>query len=84
MSEKPTGTNIGKPIVINGGLSGDEEMVVEGLVEGDIKVNQHALTISGHGKVRGNIVAKSVVVAGEILGRYHRCRGSRHPKHGIG
>lgn len=68
MSERPTVTTIGKSIVINGELSGDEELVIEGRVEGDIKLNQHALTVGGHGKVRANIVAKSVVVAGEMWG----------------
>ncbi|MXY15769.1 MAG: polymer-forming cytoskeletal protein [Acidobacteria bacterium] len=68
VSERPTITTIGKSIVINGELRGDEELVIEGQFEGDIKLNQHALTIGRHGKVRANIVAKSVVVAGEMWG----------------
>ena len=68
MSERPTVTTIGESIFINGELSGDEELVIEGRVEGNIKLNQHALTVSGCGKVRANIVAKSVVVAGELRG----------------
>ena len=65
------GTNvatIGESIVIKGELSADEDLVIDGQVEGKINLNQNALTVGEHGKVNAKIVAKTVVVAGEVRG----------------
>ena len=65
------GTNvatIGESIVIKGELSADEDLVIDGQVEGKINLNRNALTVGEHGKVNAKIVAKTVVVAGEVRG----------------
>ena len=43
-------------------------MVIEGQVEGNISLNQNVLTVGEHGKVKAKIVAKTVVVAGNVRG----------------
>ena len=63
------GTNamtIGESIVIKGELSADEDLVIEGQFEGTINLNQNALTVGEHGKVKAKIAAKTVVVAGKV------------------
>ncbi len=60
--------NIGKSLHINGELSGDEDLTVEGAVEGKITLNGHSVTIGQNGRVTGEIRAKSVVVAGQMKG----------------
>ena len=61
-------TTIGESIVIKGELSGDADLVIDGQVEGRINLNRNALTVGEHGKVKATVVAKTVVVAGEVRG----------------
>ena len=60
--------NIGKSVVIKGELSGNEDLTIEGHVEGKIELNEHALTIGPNGKIKAQVFAKSVVVLGEVNG----------------
>ena len=60
--------NIGKSVLIKGELSGSEDLTIEGQVEGQIELKQHILTVGPHGRVRGQIFAKVVVVLGEVVG----------------
>jgi cytoskeletal protein CcmA (bactofilin family) len=59
---------IGASILMKGDVTSSENMTVAGRVEGDIVVRQHALVVAAGGTVRGNIVARDVVVHGEVLG----------------
>ena len=68
MTERTAVTTIGKTIVFKGELSGDEDLVIDGQVEGKIDLNQNALTVGEHGKVKATVVAKTVVVAGTVRG----------------
>ena len=68
MTAGTTVTTIGESIVIKGKLSADEDLVIEGQVEGNINLNQNALTVGEHGKVKAKIAAKTVVVVGKVWG----------------
>ena len=68
MTERTTVATIGESIVIKGELSGDEDLLIEGQVEGKINLNQNVLTVGEHGRVKAKIVAKTVVVAGNVRG----------------
>ena len=68
MAERAVVAGIGKSIVIKGELSGNEDLAVEGRVEGKINLNQTLLTIGEQGKVKAQIVAKTVVVIGQVQG----------------
>ena len=59
---------IGASILIKGNVNSSESMTVAGQVEGDITVREHALVVAEGGTVRGNIVARDVVVHGAVLG----------------
>lgn len=59
---------IGASILMKGEVTSSENMTVAGRVEGDITVREHALVIAAGGMVRGNIVARDVVVHGEVMG----------------
>jgi len=60
--------NIGKSVLIKGELNGSEDLTVEGHVEGKIELKDHVLTIGPHGRIRAEVVAKIVVVLGEVTG----------------
>ncbi len=60
--------NIGKSISIKGDVSGDEDTVIEGRVEGRIDLKNHHLTIGPNGNVKGEIAAKQITVVGVVKG----------------
>jgi len=60
--------NIGKSITIKGDLSGNEDLVIEGKVEGKIDLPSNRLTIGAGGQVHAQVHAKSVVVIGRVTG----------------
>ncbi len=60
--------NIGQSIQIKGELSGNEDLTVEGKVEGKIVLKDHNLTIGANGRITAEIQAKTVMVVGEVVG----------------
>src|SRR6184192_2630361 len=60
-------TIIGKGITIKGSLSGGDDLVIEGKVEGQIALKNH-LTIEGTGKVQADIRAEELTINGEASG----------------
>lgn len=60
--------NIGKSISIKGDLTGNEDLVIEGKVEGKVELPNNQLTVGANGVVRAEISAKSVVVIGRVAG----------------
>jgi cytoskeletal protein CcmA (bactofilin family) len=60
--------NIGKSVVIKGELSGSEDLIIEGQVDGKIELRDNVLTIGPNGKIKAQIFAKSVIVQGEVTG----------------
>ena len=60
--------NIGKAISIRGDLTGNEDMVIEGQVEGKVDLPNNQLTIGADGKVKAEIHAKGIVIIGHVIG----------------
>ena len=60
--------NIGKSISIKGDLTGNEDLVVEGKVEGKIALPDNELTVGNNGNVSADVHAKSVIVIGKVTG----------------
>ncbi len=60
-------TVIGKGIVIRGSLSGGEDLVIEGRVEGQVNLKNH-LTIESTGNVQADIRADELTINGEASG----------------
>jgi cytoskeletal protein CcmA (bactofilin family) len=64
-SERAT---IGPSIIIKGDLSGGEDLVIEGRVEGRVDLKQHNVTVGRSGRVKADIFGKIVTVEGEVDG----------------
>ena len=62
---------IGKSVVVKGELSGSEDLVVDGEVEGSIALRGQSLTIGANGRVRANIEARNVILHGRVDGDIH-------------
>ncbi len=62
-----TTCTIGPKTVIKGEISGDEDLVVEGVVEGQVRINRD-LRVAQGGQVKANVAAQNLSVSGEIQG----------------
>jgi len=69
--EESNVANIGKSISIRGDLTGNEDMVIEGQVEGKVDLPNNQLTVGANGKLKAEIHAKSVVVIGHVEGNVY-------------
>ena len=58
---------IGPKIKIVGELSGDEDVLVEGQIEGEIRITRD-LKVGAGGVVKAKVSAQSIIVSGEIVG----------------
>jgi cytoskeletal protein CcmA (bactofilin family) len=58
---------IGPKIKIVGELSGDEDVLVEGQLEGEIRITRD-LRVGTGGVVKAKVAAQSIIVSGEIVG----------------
>jgi cytoskeletal protein CcmA (bactofilin family) len=54
--------------VLEGKLSGDEDLLVEGRFRGEIQVPAHQVTVGSDGRVEGEVRACAIVVEGEVRG----------------
>ena len=60
--------NIGPSIQIKGELQGDEDLTIDGRVEGKIDLREHNLTIGSNGKIKADLYARTIVIAGDVTG----------------
>ncbi len=58
---------IGAKTVVKGEITGEEDIVVEGVVEGQVRIAKD-LRVAQGGKVRASVDAQAVVVSGELVG----------------
>lgn len=59
---------IGKSVQIRGELQGSEDLMVDGMVEGTIALQESRLTLGPNAKVKANVSARDIVVMGSIQG----------------
>ena len=61
-------SRIGQSLSLKGELSGNEDLVVNGRLHGEIDLGNHNLTVEREGKIEANIRAKNITIHGEIKG----------------
>jgi len=66
--ESKTVAAIGETIHIKGDVSGSENLIINGNVEGNIDLKGHDVTIGKNGNVDANIIANNIVVEGKLNG----------------
>jgi cytoskeletal protein CcmA (bactofilin family) len=64
----PGRSNIGRTVTIKGDIQSDEDLQIEGQMEGRLDLGQHRLTIAPSGQVQASIVARDVDVHGIVKG----------------
>ena len=68
ISSTRKGALIGSTITIKGDITGDENLLIEGKVEGTVNLIDKDLTIGHSGHVHANITAKEIKIEGEVQG----------------
>ena len=64
----PGSTTIGRTVSIKGDLHSDEDLLIDGKMEGRLDMGQNRLTVGPNGTVRAAIVAREVDLHGVIEG----------------
>lgn len=59
---------IGPSITIKGDLSGEEDLVIEGQVEGEVVLKQHRIVIGSGGRLKANVQGQKIHVEGAVEG----------------
>jgi cytoskeletal protein CcmA (bactofilin family) len=62
---------IGPSLLIKGDLTGQEDLVVQGRVEGKIELRDHNVTIGPAGRVSADVYAKVISVEGQVQGNLY-------------
>jgi cytoskeletal protein CcmA (bactofilin family) len=60
--------DIGKSITIRGDLSGDEDLVLDGRIEGRVELSDHHLTVGPNGHIQAELAARGVTINGRVVG----------------
>lgn len=64
-------TIIGSTITINGDITGEEDLLIEGKLEGKIECHHHGITIGKNGRIKGEIYGKIITVEGNVEGNLY-------------
>lgn len=59
---------VGSSILVKGDLSGEEDLLIQGRVEGRIDLKNYNLTVGQQGRVKADVYAKIISVEGQVEG----------------
>ncbi len=59
---------IGRSISIKGELSGDEDLLIQGRVQGKIDLKKNNVTVGRNGQIKADIWGKLIIIEGEVQG----------------
>lgn len=70
---RPSGTPscVGATLRIRGDLSGDEDLVVQGALEGTVELRKNQLTVGKDGSLNATVHARVIEVEGRVEGDLH-------------
>jgi cytoskeletal protein CcmA (bactofilin family) len=68
MESRQEPAKLGSTVRVKGELTGSEDLMVDGRVEGRIDLSGHTLTIGPNATIEADVVAKAVIVFGSIVG----------------
>ena len=68
--EPATSCLVGSKTLVKGEISGQEDVVIQGRVEGSISVDKH-LVVDAGGRVQASVRAAAIIISGEVVGDCH-------------
>ncbi|HEY5054924.1 MAG TPA: polymer-forming cytoskeletal protein [Acidobacteriaceae bacterium] len=69
MKPSENATVIGKSVTIRGELSGQEDLYMDGVLEGTISLSEARLTIGPNARVQADLQAHDIVIYGRVDGK---------------
>ena len=67
-SERRVMAWIGKAVRVEGKVISEEDLTIDGDVEGSIELGGHTLTIGQEARIRADLLAKTVTISGKVSG----------------
>ena len=68
VSTPPERATIGPSVSVKGEISGDEDILIEGAVEGSVNLQKNSVTVAESGRVKANIYGVVIHIFGEVSG----------------
>ncbi len=62
---------LGPSITIKGTLAGDEDLLIEGRVEGEVSFQKHSVTVGKSGRIKADLKCKNIYVEGQVYGNLY-------------
>ena len=62
---------IGPSLVLKGDLTGEEDLTIQGRVEGKVVLKKNGITVGRDGRVKADLYAKSITVEGDVRGNLY-------------
>ena len=59
---------IGQGVVVEGRITSSQDLRIDGRVEGTIEVGDHVVIVGARAVVKANLVAKSLLISGTVIG----------------
>ena len=59
---------IGSSIKLVGDLTGAEDLIINGTVEGTINFRENQVSVGEEGRVNANVTARNIIISGEVKG----------------
>lgn len=61
-------TTIGQHISVEGQIRGEEHLIIEGAMKGNVQMEKHNFTVGSNGRVEGEVRAQNVSISGQLKG----------------
>lgn len=60
---------IGEGVVIEGKFTGSGNLIIEGLMRGNVELDGNSITIGPKGRIEGEIIVKDAMISGQMNGK---------------
>jgi len=70
-STRSEAATIGPSITVRGDVSGEEDLIVQGLVEGTVTLKQNNVIVGKDGRIKANVHARIIEIEGTVEGDLH-------------
>lgn len=62
---------LGQSLSLEGKITGSEDLILEGKLKGIVDLKDNAVRLTSHGRVEGDIIARTIGIEGEVVGNLY-------------
>ena len=59
---------IGSSLVVKGDVHGEEDLVIQGQIEGKVVLKKNSITVGSNGRVKADLYGKQIIIEGSVQG----------------